>query len=330
MKRTIWSVLFVAAVSLLALASLELTSKPVQAQDIDACYAVADNGGVPGSLDTLVTLDRVTGVTTLIGYTGTNNIEAIAFAPGGGTLYAADDNELGTLNMTDGTFTAVGGEFGSGNGAAGLVEFSDVDGLSYDAGSGILYGTDRRDEEAPDLLIQINRSTGAHVPNAFGPGVDYVEIDGPGLLGDIDDIAVDPITGVMYAASNLGGDGGVLVTVDKATGAGTVVGEFGVDDIEGLAFFNDGQLYGSTGKDGQDPSTRNQLYRIDETTAAATLVAPFSQFVDYEALDCLTGPTAVSLADISVAGSSALGPWLLLVVAALGAFTLIVVRRRVF
>src|SRR3712207_8228394 len=50
--------------------------------------------------------------------------------------------------------------------------------------------------------------------------------------------------------------GGVLVVIDKLTGAATVVGSFGVDDIEGLTFAFDGALYGSTGSYTSGPPDR--------------------------------------------------------------------------
>lgn len=327
MNKTAWSAFFVLLGAALALALIAFSALPAQAQVVTACYAVADNGGPLGNEDTLVYLDRETAVTTAIGNTGTNAVEAIAFAPGGGNLYGANNNRLGILDLSTGAFTQLAQPFGTGDGADGSVNFNDVDGLDYDATNGVLYGSHRRDGGEPDVLIQIDRSTGAHIPEAFGPGVDYVVIDGPGVLEDIDDIAVDPLTGVMFAASNTGGDGGVLVTVNKATGAATVVGDFGVDDIEGLSFFNDGQLYGSTGKDGQDAATRNQLYMISETDGSTTFVGEFSVGRDFEALACLTAPTAVSLASLEAQGPSAV-LWLLPVALLLGALTWFVLRRR--
>lgn len=330
MKKIVWGTLLLALLATAALFLLLFSPSPAQAQTADACYAVADNGGPFGNDDTLVTLDRVTGATTLIGYTGTTAIEAIAFAPGGGNLYAADNGQLGILSLGTGAFTALPSPFGSGSNGAESITFNDVDGLTYDATNGILYGTHRVDGVASDVLIQIDRTTGAHVPDAFGPGTDYVTIEGTGLLGDIDDIAVDPLTGVMYATSNLDGDGGVLVTLNKETGAATLVGELGVDDIEGLAYFNDGVLYGSTGKDGSDATTRNRLYRIDEATADATFVAAFDDFQDYEALDCLTGPTAITLADVSATGVPTISLWLMAALLGLVLLTLLAVKRRAF
>lgn len=326
MSRTLAGTLALAL--FLALAALGLV-RPASAQNADVCFAVADHTVGGSTADALVTLDRVSGVTTLVGYPGTTTIEAIALEPGGsGPLYAANGGQLGTLSLTDGSFTPKPQPFGTGGGAAGEIAFTDVDGLTIDLGTGIFYGAHRRAGTPKDLLFQIDRVTGAHVPDAFGPGVDYVVVDGPGVLDDVDDIAVSPTTGVMFATSNNSGVGGVLAIVNKATGAATVVGEFGVDDIEGLAYFNDGQLYGSTGKDAPT-TTRNRLYRVDETSGATTLVAPFSQFSDYEALDCLTGPTAVTLSHFSAAptGRLPLGS-ALLGMAAAGLLTLFVLWRR--
>lgn len=328
MKRTIAGALLLATILTLTIAALTLTSNPVHAQTSGVCYAVADNGGDFGIEDALVTLDPVTGEVTLIGRTGSNEVEAIAFAPAGGTLYASDEEELGIIDLATGQYTDIGPEYGDANGAEGTLPIDDVDGLAWDAGSDILYGTNRRSGADRDLLVQIDRTTGLIIQDAFGPGVGYVVIDGPGVLSDVDDIAVDPFTGVMYAASNDGGDGGVLITIDKNTGAATLVGEFGVDDIEGLAYFTDGQLYGSTGKEGRDPGTRNQLYRIDETTGQATFVGSFSDFQDYEALACLSGPTAITLSNASVATTTpTTALWLLPILTALAALTLITLRR---
>lgn len=331
MKRTVTSSLLLALVLSLVLIALAITGRPAQAQAEDLCFGVADRSEDTGSRDALVSLNRVTGVTTLIGYPGTSNVEAIAFEPGGETLYAADEDQLGTLDLLTGAFTPTSSVFGSGDGALGTIDFIDVDGLSVDPETGILYGSHRRDQPEQDVLIQIDKVSGAHVPDAFGAGIDYVVINGAGVLPDIDDIAVDPLTGQMVATSNTGGDGGVLINVNKATGASTVVGEFGIDDIEGLAYFNDGRLYGSTGKDGRVAETRNALYVIDELTGAATLVAPFSQFNDYEALGCLTASsTAITLSEVGVSGAAnnVLAFGLFLAVTTLVGLTVLAVRRR--
>ena len=69
-----------------------------------------------------------------------------------------------------------------------------------------------RNEGSPDILFQINLTTGQFVPD-----VDYLQIVGDGILNDIDDIAVDPISGEIYGVSNDNGSRDVLIRVNKTT-----------------------------------------------------------------------------------------------------------------
>ncbi len=271
-------------------------------ENINICYAVADSTttATDGSQkDTLAFLNRLTGATAAVGSgvgnTNRFNIEAIAFQPGGTVLYAADAGQLGTLNLTTGVFTATPSAFGSGNGSAGSITFNDVDGLSFDPTTGFLYGTHRRDS-ALDLLFRIDPVTGQRVNDAFGSN-EYVVVPAVAGLEDVDDIAVDPVTGVMYAiVNNSDTSESRLVTLNKATGAATSVGTVkiggsNIQDIEGLAFFNDGKLYGSSGKSGP---TTNALYQINTTTAVATLIGAFTEPLrDFEGLECLSAPAAI-------------------------------------
>jgi hypothetical protein len=271
--------------------TLRAPAKPVYAlPNPTFCYAVADNG-LSTTPDSLIQVERDGSAETLINANvGVANIEAIAFQPGTDTLYAANGGQLGTLNLGTGAFGAVGGGFGSGDGALGNIAFDDIDSLTFDPLTGVMYGTHRRQTGTDlDLLIQIDPGTGAHVPDAFGAGVDYVAIPAIGALDDIDDIAIDPIDGQMYGIANDGGVNDELVTINKFTGAIASVGPFNVDDVEGLGFFNDGTLYATTGDNfppGVDgiPDT---LYQADKTSGAAAFVRTFTNGSDFEALDCL-------------------------------------------
>ena len=330
MKRKIQGSLFILSVLVLTLFAVLTNQQPAMAQNVDVCYVVADHTGGTSS-DALLTLNRTTGEIVVVGQTGTTSLEAIAMEPGTGPLYGADSDQLGTLSLTDGTFTPTSSPFGTGSGSLGNIEFDDVDGLTVDPISGTLYGVQRVHRPDPDVLFQINKTTGAFVPGAFG-GDDYVVITG-NILDDIDDIAVDPITGQMYGASNTGGEGGFLVRIDKATGVAETIGPFNIDDIEGLAFFNDGQLYGSTGNFAGDPATRNELFTVNTTTGQATLVAPFgdTQYTDFEALACLMGgPTAVSFSTAAdtVTGASLPVVVIVAVLSTLVAVTMFVIWRR--
>lgn len=263
------------------------------------CYAFADNG------DQLVQLDRLpvpnTNATSAPNAAGVSSIEAIALYIDGVTLYAADADTLGLLDTTTGVFNAIDGTFGSGIGTDGLIAFTDVDGLSFEPSTGILYGANRR-SGAHDVLIQIDRTTGLAIPDAWGSGQDYLVIDGAGAAGtllDVDDIAVHPINGEMYGVANLSGTDDHLITIDKLTGAIFDLGTFTrngnqVQDIEGLSFYNDGTMYAVTGNASSPSSDRNSYFEVDHTTAQMTDIMQLTSVVgtgysDYEALACLSG-----------------------------------------
>lgn len=245
------------------------------------CYSVADDG------DRLVAIDINSGSESNVGPVGVPNIEAIAYWPITSTLYAADADRLGTLNLSTGTYSNIG-SFGTGNGNLGVEPFNDVDGLAFHPFTGELYGSVRRGTPAPeDLLIKIDPMTGSYVPNAFGPGQDYLLIQTQSTTGfrDIDDIAFDPETGFLYGVANEGGNSAdAYVRIDTTTGATTNIGPFGTSDMEGLTAFNDGQFYATTGNS-------RQFYRVNKTTGAATPVGPqLSLGSDYESVACLVGP----------------------------------------
>lgn len=272
--------------------------------DDQLCYAVADgttSAGDGSQKDTLAFLNRLTGATAAVGSgvgnTNRFNIEAISFQPGGIILFAADAGQLGTLDLTTGLFTAKSNAFGSGSGSAGTITFDDVDGLSFDPTTGFLYGTHRRGSD-PDVLFRIDPVTGQRINDAFGSD-EYKVVSAIAGLEDVDDISVHPTTGVMYAILNNGsGSESRLVTINKTTGVPTSVGTVkiggsNIQDIEGLSFFNDGKLYGSSGKDGP---TTNALYQISTSTAVATLIGQFpSPLRDFEALGCLTGQANIDV-----------------------------------
>jgi hypothetical protein len=106
--------------------------------------------------------------------------------------------------------------------------------------------------------------------------------------------------------------------INKATGALTDIarvtnsaGGGGIDDMEGLSFTPDGVLYGTTGDSSGSPND-NSLWKINNTTAVATLVRAFPSYSDYEAVAFLEGettpneiipPTCTSPVETELAGS---------------------------
>jgi hypothetical protein len=248
------------------------------AGDPDILYYISDGD------NTLYSINRTDGTVTLIGAAGVSNIEALAYypVPGFNQLFATDAGNFGSLDLTTGAFSLIGEVDGGGtaNGASGPQSLDDVDGLMLDGQTFKMWAVERKAGATPDLLFQIDVTTGQFVRNAFGPGVDYLVISGTGIDVDVDDLAVDPTTGRIYATSNNGGTGDVLIEINKYTGVFSFIATLSQDDVEGLAFHNDGTLYGSEG-DGDN--------RLGEINLSTGLVSNFFSFTgsDVEGLASL-------------------------------------------
>jgi len=280
------------------------------------CWAISDENesdkqlGLSGDAqtDNLFKLDKVTGTWSLIGSTTVANEETVAYDPFNNELYSVNGDQMGRLDQTTGAFTAVSSNYGDVRLPDGSThDIHDVDGLCFDPFGKVIWATERiSGYKANDLLFKIDASTHEIILNAFGPNVDAVPVHeafDPILnknVYDIDDIAVDPETGDLYAIQNEGGAGGVLTIINKTNGNVVInKGTFDepgsssspVDDIEGLTFYNSGQLLASTGDNGPDSQDKNKLFLIDKNSAEATPQSPIDpsgERFDFEALTCLT------------------------------------------
>jgi len=246
----------------------------------DVMYYVSDDD------DELYKIDVTTGNCELIGGSGFSSVEAIANWPSqsGYTLYATDGGLFGTLSFSTGAFTSIGQVDGGGtaDGADGAQSLNDVDGLAFDARTGILWASNRRGSSQYDLLFQIDPSTGRFVEDAFGTGVDYIVIDGTGINYDVDDISVSPVTGKMYCTNNNGGTSDQILEINKATGAVSVTSTFSsLSDVEGADFASDGTFYVSEGS-GNSLSTA-----VVSTGNSTTVKDPLCGSGDVEALASL-------------------------------------------
>ncbi len=258
-------------------------------------YVIADAGGGGGGNDRLFSVDITLPVPqnaqTAIGAgTGTNNIEGSAFWPGSDTLYAFNNDRLGTISLTTGVWTqSVTTDVWNDGNTANLVglsasrapeslapnSFSDIDSVAFDPNTGVAYGVARIG--GADALFIFDTGTGHIVRGAFsigGSSYDYFRVPPvePGNL-DIDDIAIDPYDGQLYGIANGGGLADRLVRIDKATGVASDVGALGVNDMEGFAFYNDATMWGVTGSgsntaaDGS--SNNNAVFSINRVTGEA-------------------------------------------------------------
>jgi hypothetical protein len=149
-------------------------------------------------------------------------------------------------------------------------------GLAYDADTDTLYATGALDADSgTSRLFIINRFTGAVTPF---PGMSpTVNLSSGGL-------AIDPITGIMYATGGNGFQSTALFTIDKTTGAATLVGVSGGQCcvspfgfiMYGLGFRSDGTLF-ANGLTLSEPAVNgaySHLYTLDIASGLATDVGP--------------------------------------------------------
>jgi hypothetical protein len=181
-------------------------------------------------------------------------------APGRGTLFGTNANfgDLITINPVTGVGTVVG------NTGAGAVPS-----LAVDPTTGIMYAG--RGAGIP-FIYTVDPATGAAtLVGDSGLGLGTTAVAGLDFRSD----------GTLFAAVNIVADGGTgsdhLATIDEATGEATVIGAFGTEGIEGIAFDPSGTLWGSArlleGFPGGPRGTPG-LYKIDPATGTATFERP--------------------------------------------------------
>lgn len=265
--------------------------------DPDACFAISD---VSNEIFK-IRLDNATA--TLLGATGVSNIEALKFTPDFTALYAINDDEFGSIDLTDGSFSLIG-SIGTVGGSLGEIAVTDADGMTFDPLNDELYVSVRRGTTGDnDLLIKVDPGTGAHIPDAFGTGIDYIVVDFPdsidSAIHDIDGMSFYP-DGTLYAIQNNGGNDDYLTIIDKQTGATTIIDPYdaatnpdgtngrvqdedgtSVNDLESLSYMPDGRLYATNGN-----NSNGVLYSLDRTNGKMLTQGTISDGGDYEGLSC--------------------------------------------
>lgn len=122
----------------------------------------------------------------------------------------------------------------------------------------VLYGADGAGGNSSANLYILNPANGA-VVTTVGP-------IGFAVTG----LAVDPTTGILYGVSGRETGTASLITINRTTGAGTLVGVLdpvSSDGVPDITFTSDGTLYGFLGGGGDF-----DLATISKTTGLATVV----------------------------------------------------------
>jgi DNA-binding beta-propeller fold protein YncE len=188
----------------------------------------------------LYELNLVTGALSRVAQIGLSAPADIAYDPLLNVFYGVSGSLLCSITPT-GVMTSIGP-----TGLTGFA-FEFVSGVAFDPGTRTLYGTNASN------LLTFDLTSGA------------AATIGPIGFGNTMDLAFDAGTSTLFGSVA----SGQLITINRTTGAGTLVGGFGaIVGIDGLAIDpGTGTLYATSGFTGS-------LYTVNKTTAALTMVGP--------------------------------------------------------
>lgn len=250
-----------------------------------------------------------------------------------GAAGAAHAIPIGFSVQNDGNDNLYRIDLGAGTTSlVGPVGFADVQGLSFQPSTGILFGVD----DTTENLITIDTATGAGsvvgalgVPTVGEAGLAFNNA-GDLFLADEDQeelFSVDPtsgaatfigdfflpsdsavdITGIDFWNGILFGineDDSTLVTIDTGTAALTTIGPLGISvDDTGLAFDATGTLWGIGDNDG--------IFTVNTSTGDATVTAAgvnnFTNLAIRVQATAVPAPATLGLLAIGLAGLAAAG-----------------------
>ena len=184
----------------------------------------------PGNLfgdDQILRVDPVTGATTLLGKTGMGNASDLAFM----TLPDLASDLVacnGVGGAAPGAVTGLDPESFAGTLLGDPVTPGGLSGLACTA-DGRLWGTSVQFGAGASELVEIDLATGA----ALGQ---TPIVDGAGAAVRISDLAVQPVSDVLFGVGGSGPAFGELFTIDTGSGLATLVGSTGLGADGGLAF----------------------------------------------------------------------------------------------
>jgi len=209
--------------------------------------------GTDGFTGAFVRIDDVTGAATLIANTALGAGVGVATRPDG-TVFVRNFSDLFTINVTNGALTHVGASGGF------------ITSLAFDAGFTTLYSVD----QSSGAFYTVNPNTGA-----------ATFVGNTGINTPLE-LATNPFTGVLYAASINGG----IFTINTATGVATQVWASVTNNgLTALSFNAAGALFGVT-------LTGDQLISINLGTGTSVAVGAGMAFGDIRGLDFVRGGVA--------------------------------------
>ena len=211
------------------------------------CFLAADHTGFQLMNFSAFTCGNPTTDLTSIGASASGTIDAMAFDKTNGKLYAVVGSQLKVVDQSNGVMTDTSSWLGVAHGAAGAEELAHVTALTFDPASGNLFGVESRGSQ-PSVLFKVDAVTGGFIADAFGAGIDYIQIAPDGGRNEVYGLVVSG--GTMYATMSRYDSDPHLATLDRATGATRDIGSEGVALVEGLTTDATGNLYALSGSGG--------------------------------------------------------------------------------
>ena len=212
--------------------------------------------------------------------------------------YAGGDN-LATYNPATDVVSIVNssGDWGTAN-SPSTLKLDNMHGLNVDIFDNKVYGTGRY--SSVSYIAQVDLTTGQFVNNGIN-GQDYLPLTITGsnpngyIWGAPEDMAIEPCTGDVYIATDLKNSNGTdagndfLVKLPPGSGAATIITQLS-QDVDGLAFDNDGNLYGVDDE---------FFFRINKTTGVIYEITEVvsSGNPDFEGVDCLINRAPIAVND---------------------------------
>jgi hypothetical protein len=196
-----------------------------------------------------------------------SSVEAATLNLKGDTLWLLNADEL-HYSLTAGTManTKISGSDISAqqlSGSIGNVYVNDFDAMGVDENGDLWAGSS---DNSPLLLVVLDRSTGNVKEDYFGSGKDYLKIDNSQYSAlRFDAMAFDPITNKLYANMNGSSQNyDYLFQINTDNGFMSLIRQFNtIDDVEGMGFDSDGELYVTTGANASSTSLKNTLWHVD-------------------------------------------------------------------
>ena len=279
------------------------------------CYTIAHNNG---NANVLFQFSGATSQWTEIGFTGTNNITAIATDQINNIIYAIDGGTFGKINLSTGTFNPIG-VIGQASGDFGTIELNNIKGATFDPANEILYATHSIESgelcnpiiNSNDLLFQIDVNTGQFINgamlNSSGSPVDYALIPpsfkstiggcANEVLYDVNDIAFNPYTGELHAIQSQKIFGEISIINPVNASIEYVTYDLQNMDLIGLTFSALGNLFGTTGNNALNKPANCFKY-IDlqnQQTVNLPFPDPSGNNFDFSALGCLAAYNDLAL-----------------------------------